>query len=310
MKTNVYSVASLIRLVCLFVCLAAVGPAIGQDARALNSFRMQYDTMMSNFERMYAASGNSAGLQQVRAGREAMQRLTNEQLAKVYSQTRIPDLSVATIASEFLATEAESRRFQQKSLPIPAQPDLIGECVSPTIPLDSAGRYALLIIKEVANSILAAATFVCTQDILGENGSAACIPLAIASDIANGFFDVAQFCAGEFTANQVDGNYRRLEHIHDDLGAGISTIVSNANANTSTIINNDNANKTAIINNDNANTTTIVNNDNANRDALIGEIRGLGCELIRLLNTPEGRRASSILACTGKPGYPYSFPSK
>jgi hypothetical protein len=310
MSVNAYSVPWVIRLVCLCVCLATVGPAIGQDARALDSFRVQYDVMMSNFERMFAAQGNVAGQQQARAGREAMLRLTHDELAKVYSQTRVPDLSVAAIASGYLASQAESRRFQQKSLPLPGAPELFGQCVSPTIPLDSAGRYALLIIKEVANSILAAATFVCTQDILGNNGSLACVPLAIASDIANGFFDVAQFCAGEFTANQVDGNYNRLQHIHDDLGTGISTIVNNDNANTTTIVNNDNANRAAIINNDNANKTAIINNDNANRDVLIGEIRALGCEIVRLLNTPEGRRASAILACSAQPGFPYNFPQK
>jgi len=310
MSASAYKVPWVIRLICLCVCLAAVGPAMGQNARALEAFRVQYDVLMSNFDRMFAARGDVAGQQEVRAGRDAMRRLTNDQLAKVYSQTRIPDLSVATVASEFLASQAEARRFQQKSLPFPAQPDLISECVSPTIPLDSAGRYALLIIKEVANSILAAATFVCTQDILGENGSLACVPLAIASDIANGFFDVAQFCAGEFTANQVDGNYNRLQHIHEDLVNGITSIVNNDNTNTTTIINNDNANKTAIINNDNANKTEIINNDNANTATLIGEIRALGCEIVRLLNTPEGRRASAILACSAQPGFPYNFPQK
>ena len=300
MKSSRYGFAAAIRAVCFLICLAATGPAASQSSvNDLDRLRTQYDTMMSNFERMFAAAGNIMGQQQARQGREAMMRLTNEQLAKVYSQTRVPDLSVATIASEFLASQAESQRLRQKSLPLPGAPDLIGQCVSPTIPLDSAGRYALLIIKEVASSILAAATFVCTQDILGENGSLACVPLAIAADIANGFFDTAQFCAGEFTANQVDGSYNRLEHVHTDLAAGITTIV-----------NNDNSNKTAIINNDNANTTTIVNSGNANKDALVTEIRALGCEIIRLLNTPEGRRASAILACSGKPGFPYSFPGR
>ena len=39
--------------------------------------------------------------------------------------------------------------------------------------------------------------------VLGENGSAACIPFAIAADIANGFFDTATFCDGEVTGNEV-----------------------------------------------------------------------------------------------------------
>ena len=80
-------------------------------------------------------------------------------------------------------------------------------------------RYALFIIKEVANAVLAAAAWVCNEDILGEKGSLACVPLAIAADVANGFFDTATFCAGEVTANQVDANFNRLDHIHNDLAA-------------------------------------------------------------------------------------------
>src|SRR5262249_62053731 len=37
------------------------------------------------------------------------------------------------------------------------------------------------------------------------------------------------------------------------------------------------------------------------------ELRGLGCEVIRLLNTPDGQRSSNIASCSGKPGWPYSW---
>ena len=59
--------------------------------------------------------------------------------------------------------------------------------------------------------------------------------VAIAADIANGFFDTATFCSGEVTANQVDANFRRLDHIHDDLAAvqatadAIDTHLTNVN---------------------------------------------------------------------------------
>ena len=100
---------------------------------------------------------------------------------------------------------------------------------------------------------------------------------------------------GEFTANQVDANFNRLAHIHDDLIAGIKTVTTNNNANRVLIINNDKANRTliinndtlikdaiisndnlnknAIINNDNANKDAIVNNDKANKDAIFAELR-------------------------------------
>jgi hypothetical protein len=281
MITCVLSGSRVLCLALVLISLAMAGPVFAQQphpsrktgVQTLESFRAQYDIMMSNFERIYAATGDTAGQERVRQGREAMRALTNDQLARLYAQTRIPDLSAAAVASEYVASRAESSGGPVKdSLPFPGAPALISECSG--LPIDSAARFALLVLKEIASSILAAATFVCTQDILGENGSLACVPLAIASDIANGVFDSAQYCAGEFTANQVDGNFNRLGHIHDDLSAGI---------------------------------TTIVNNDNANKNALVAEIRALGCEIVRLLNTPEGRRASAIQACSAQPGFPYSW---
>ena len=42
--------------------------------------------------------------------------------------------------------------------------------------------------------------------------------------------------------NQVDANFKRLDHIHSDLEGAITSIISNSNANTTSIINNNNAN--------------------------------------------------------------------
>jgi hypothetical protein len=277
------------RFALIALCLIVAGPAVGQDQQALASFRTQYDVMMSNFERIKSAQGDIAAAARIQQGRDAMQRLTDEQLSTVYSQITLPDLSGLAIATGYLASRVESAtqgqqklsggRRQAQSLPFPVADDLISECDG--LNLDATSRYALLIVKQVASSILAAANYVCLQDILGENGALACVPLSIAADVANGFFETAQFCAGELTANKVDGNYRRLEHIHSDLAAGSAT-----------------------------NTTTIVDNTNAARDAILNQLKALGCEIIRLLNTPDGQRASSIAACSALPGFPYKFPGK
>ena len=136
-------------------------------------------------------------------------------------------------------------------------------------------------------TILAVAQFACLQVIVGENAAAGCIALAIAADVAAIPLEQAEFCGGEEDSALLQGSYDRLDHIHTDL--------ENAQA--------------AIIANDNANTTTIINNDNANRDLIVNELHALGCELVRLLNTPEGQKESSILACTGQPGFPYAFPA-
>jgi len=228
-----------------------------------------------------------------------------------------------------------------KSAGLPNASSILGACDSN--PHDSQSVYDALIAAQVTSSVLAAATFVCTEDILGENGSAACVPLAIADDIAQGIFAVRQFCEAEEGGAKSDASYDRLAHIHTDLADAQSTIlndnstkltailsnantntsniISNANANTTTITNNDNTNKntivdtvnaakTAVITVANANTATIINNDNANRDLLIGELRALACELIRLSTTPDGQRASSIQACMAQPGFPYSWNKK
>jgi hypothetical protein len=107
--------------------------------------------------------------------------------------------------------------------------------------------------------------------------------LAIAADVANGFFDTSAWCAGEVTANQVDANFKRLDHIHSDLEGAISSIISNNNANTTSIINNNNANTTTLFNNDNANRTLIINNDNANLATIISNANANKNELRDLI---------------------------
>jgi hypothetical protein len=228
---------------------------------------------MADLERLAAARGDAALERQAREGRDQMRALTDEQLAQVYSRTRVPDLSVATMASASLVRQSDA---QAQARPGDLAQQLTGFPDPVAIPAGCDGvditaesRYALLIIKEVANAILSAAAFVCTQDILGTNGAPVCIPFAIAASIANGFFNTATFCAGEVTANQVDANFNRLSHIHDDLAGGITTIVSNNNANTASIINNANANRTTIVANDNSNTATIITNDNTNTATII-----------------------------------------
>jgi hypothetical protein len=347
-------------------------PITAPEARATAQFRAQFDTMMANYERMATKQGNLTTLEKASEARLAMSKVTEQQLAILYSRTGYPDLSSAVIVSELLASRP--MKEQSKSLPFPGAAAIVSQCNS--VDYSPGTRYAELIAKEVTSSILAAATFACVETILGENGSLVCEPFAIANDIAQGLFNVATFCAGEAGGNQVDASYQRLEHLHNDLTAGISSIVSNdnsnktaiitndntntanivsndnsnktaiitndntnttniinndnanktalvtlANANTATIVNNDNtntanivnndnANKTAIINNDNANKTAIIANDNANTATLVAEIRALGCEIVRLLNTPDGQRASAILACSAAPGFPYSWNKK
>ena len=364
MATRHTSTACCLRTLLLGLVLAAAGPVAAQKARSITldtpltaqeagetaQFRAQFDTMMANYERMATKQGNLKLLEQASEARLAMNRVTQQQLAVVYARTGYPNLAAAVIASELIASRPVKE--QAKSAGFPGAVAVVSQCNS--VDSSPATRYAELIAKEVTSGLLSAATFVCTQDILGANGSAACIPLAIADDVAQSLFNTATFCAGEGGSNAVDASYLRLEHLHNDLAAGITsivnndnsnktaiiandntntaTIVSNDNSNTATIVSNDNSNKTAIITNDNSNKTTIVANDNtnttniitndnankttlitvanANTATIVAEIRALGCEIVRLLNTPDGQRASAILACSAAPGFPYSWNNK
>ena len=101
-------------------------------------------------------------------------------------------------------------------------------------------------------------------------------------------------------------------------GAAINTnvtnsktaIINNDNTNTATVLATLAANTTTIVNTSNSNTTAIITNANSNRDILVTQLHQLGCEIIRLLNTPDGQRASSVLACKAEPGFPYSLNKK
>lgn len=94
------------------------------------------------------------------------------------------------------------------------------------------------------------------------------------------------------------------------MDANTVVITTAIDASATAIINNDNSNRNMIITNDNSNRTMIIDNDNTNRDLMVAEMRKIGCDVIRLLNTPEGQRQSSLSSCNGQPAFPYNFPEK
>ena len=347
------SIPKLIRTLFLGLLLIATAPATAQKARSITldtpltgqeagetaRFRAQFDTMMANYERIATKQGDLSTLEKASEARLALSRITEQQLAILYSRAGYPDLASAVIATELQASSPAKSR--PKSLPFPDAAAEISQCNS--VDSSPGTRYVQLIAKEVTQAIIDSANYGCVETILGVNGSLACIPFAVANSIAQGFFNTSTFCAGEAGGNQADASYQRLLHLHNDLSAGVTsivnndnsnktaiinndntnktTIVTNDNTNTSNIIANDNANKTTIVSNDNTNTTNIIANDNANKTTLItvanantativAEIRALGCEIVRLLNTPDGQRASAILACSAAPGFPFSWNKK
>jgi hypothetical protein len=266
------------------------------------TFREKFDVMMSNFERIAAATGNKARQERAHQGREAMRTVTDDQLTKTFGQNHAPDLSFGAVASQYLAARMESqqkaaeknRALSPLTPGFPGPVPVVSGCDGVDTTADT--RYALFIIKEVANAVLAAAAWVCNEDILGENGSLACVPLAIAADIANGFFDTATFCAGELTANQVDANFNRLDHIHNDLAA----VQATADAIDTHLTNVDNhiAAEFTALDTHMVNLFTALGNQLTNSTALLSaDLK----QVMKLELTPEGQRriVPAILTCTG-----------
>jgi len=214
---------------------------------------------------------------------------------------------------------------------LPGAGSILSDCNN--IQHSPAWNFGALIAWEVARGILAAAQFGCEEVVvvLGEGGNAAavCIPLAIAADAAAIPFELGSFCAGEEDSAKLQGTYDRVAAVYDELhavrndivqdaaanrdtilgavGQSRDAVIANATQNKTEIVQNSNQNRTAIIQNDDANRDAILANANGNRELLIQEIRALSCELARLATTPQGQRTSDIPACSGQPGFPYSW---
>ena len=109
----------------------------------------------------------------------------------------------------------------------------------------------------------------------GGNTSLICVPFATVQDLAAIPWELADFCVGEEDSALALGNYARLQHIHEDIEEARAAIIENSNT---------------------------------NRDIILAEMRNLSCDLMRLVHTPEGLRASTNLSCKGQPSYPFNWP--
>jgi hypothetical protein len=279
---RVQSIAAL----CGLVSAAAIAATPNPQAQA---FRADYGTVLDTLEQSLVQNGNTRGVTLIQRSRASLKRATDDTLAHIFQQG-IPDISASAMQLQSAATRSVAR---PKSAGLPSASAIIGACDSN--PHDAQSVYDSLIAAQVTSSVLSAATFVCTEDILGENGSAACIPLAIADDIAQGIFAVRQFCEGEEGGAKSDAAYDRLDHIHTDLAnaqasilsdnsSKLTAILSNATTNTNTIVSNANSNTNTILSNANANATTIVNNANTNKDTIVSTVNTAKTEVITVAN--------------------------
>lgn len=183
----------------------------------------------------------------------------------------------------------------------------------------------------IAEAIKDTAEQACNETVV-VNASLACIVTDIAYFAAKGIYDNFNLCNDFVTAAEVNGSYRRLGHIHDDLGTVKSNLQSAEASILQAISEHDARLRThdTDIRNQVSTHDTDVKNQVAAHDAAIrsqvnthdGEIKALlatlqsgvdgngeqlelllsrQLEVIRLLHTPQGQRTSDVPACDGGP---------
>jgi hypothetical protein len=259
-----------------FISAAAIAATPNPQAQA---FRANYGIVLEGLEQSLVQNGNTRGLALLRQSRASLNTVSDESLAHIFRQG-IPDISAAAMELQSMATRAKAR---PKSAGLPSASPIISACDSN--PHDSQTVYDTLIAAQVTSGILAAATFVCTEDILGENGAAACIPFAIADDIAQSLFAVRQFCQGEEGGAKSDAAYDRLDHIHTDLANAQSSILSDNSSKLTSILNNSNTNKDTIVDAVNAAKSAVITSGNTNTTTVVNTVNTAKTEVITVANS-------------------------
>lgn len=145
--------------------------------------------------------------------------------------------------------------------------------------------FGVQVALQVARGVWSAASRGCEQVVVvcpvpgGGNGSLACIVADEALFVAEKAVEDVKFCDEDIDSAEIRGTYDRIGFVHDEV------VVLDG--------------KVEVL--------------NQKLDALARAVEGLrhvGCDTIRLENTPEGQRASSIPVCADQPGFPYDWPER
>lgn len=188
----------------------------------------------------------------------------------------------------------------------------------------------------IAEAVKDTAEQFCNQDILGENVSSVCVVTDILYFAAKGIYDNFNLCNDFVTAAEVNGSYRRLGHIHDDLGSVKADLQSAEASILQAISDHDQAMSAQLDTHDTDISAQVTTHDADIKDQVSthdadlksrvalhdGDIKALlatvqsgvdsngeqlelllsrQLEVIRLLHTPQGQRASDVPACDGGP---------
>ena len=145
--------------------------------------------------------------------------------------------------------------------------------------------FGFQVALQVARGVWSAASRGCEEVIVicpapgGGNTSLLCIVADEALFIAEKALEDVKFCDEDIDSAEIRGTYERVGFVHDQ----VVTLEEKLDAMDKKL------------------------------DALAAAVEGLrqlGCDTIRLENTPEGRRASAIPVCTDQPGFPYGWPQR
>jgi hypothetical protein len=111
------------------ICLAIASPAAAQQIDPIQNLRQNYDTAMANFQHVADVSGDTAAAQRAGEGREAMRTVTDDQLRKLFSRTRVPDFSIVSMATQSLSSKVDTKNGLAAAstfAPAPATPGFPG----------------------------------------------------------------------------------------------------------------------------------------------------------------------------------------
>jgi hypothetical protein len=184
---------------------------------------------------------------------------------------------------------ARSRR----TAPAPARV-AVATAVFPTAPYsglcgstrsDTDVIFGFQVALQVARGVWSAASRACDQVAVvcpvpgGGNTSLACIAADAVLFAAEKVLEDMQFCDEDIDSAEIRGTYDRVGFVHDQ----VVTLEEKLDAMDKKL------------------------------DALVAAVEGLrqlGCDTVRLENTPEGRRSSTIPVCGDQPGFPYNWPQR
>ena len=150
---------------------------------------------------------------------------------------------------------------------------------------DTEVIFGFQVALQVARGVWSAASRACEQvaEVCplpgGGNTSLACIVVDEALYIAEKVLEDVKFCDEDIDSAEIRGTYDRVGFVHDQ----VVTLEEKLDA---------------------------IDRKLEALAAAVEGLRRLGCDSIRLENTPEGRRASAIPVCADQPGFPYNWPQR